>query len=286
MFEKFDWMIGRYQELSEAVSQPEIIADQAKWQKLLKEHASLEPAVMAYRAYEKTLNDIEGAKELLSVPEMAELAQMELDELLESKVQGSRRAMHGWRGYKLNGGGMLLDWGVHLIDQMLQLIPGKLLKVDAHLLSVFTPEVDDNIKLFLYFEGGVSAVLEMSTNCLINAPRWHVQGSEGTLQIDTWSGEGILRRLKSNAEMEWADDIVYTAAGPTRTMAPRPAFTMEEIPLTPAQTSWTDYYRNILDVLDGRAELIVKPEEALRVMRVIDLLFKSQEEGCGQSCCL
>ena len=28
MFEKFDWMIGRYQELSEAVSQPEIIADQ------------------------------------------------------------------------------------------------------------------------------------------------------------------------------------------------------------------------------------------------------------------
>ena len=87
MFEKFDWMIGRYQELSEAVSQPEIIADQAKWQKLLKEHASLEPAVMAYRAYEKTLSDIEGAKELLSVPEMAELAQTELDELLESKVQ-------------------------------------------------------------------------------------------------------------------------------------------------------------------------------------------------------
>ena len=87
MFEKFDWMIGRYQELSEAVSQPEIIADQAKWQKLLKEHASLEPAVMAYRTYQKTLEDIEGAKELLSVPDMAELAQMELDELSESKIQ-------------------------------------------------------------------------------------------------------------------------------------------------------------------------------------------------------
>ena len=87
MFEKFDWMIGRYQELSEAVSQPEIIADQAKWQKLLKEHASLEPAVNAYNAYQKTLSDIEGAKELLSVPDMAELAQMELAELLESKAK-------------------------------------------------------------------------------------------------------------------------------------------------------------------------------------------------------
>ena len=87
MFEKFDWMVGRYQELSEAVSQPEIIADQAKWQKLLKEHASLEPAVNAYKAYQKTLDDIEGAKELLSVPDMAELAQMELDELIESKAK-------------------------------------------------------------------------------------------------------------------------------------------------------------------------------------------------------
>lgn len=85
MFEKFEWMIGRYQELSEAVSQPEIIADQAKWQKLLKEHAALEPAVTAYQTYQKTLSDIEGAKELLSQPEMAELAQAELDELSETK---------------------------------------------------------------------------------------------------------------------------------------------------------------------------------------------------------
>ena len=86
MFEKFEWMVGRYQELGEAVSQPEIIADQAKWQKMLKEHAALEPAVQAYHAYQKTLSDIEGARELLSQPDMAELAQMELDELLESKA--------------------------------------------------------------------------------------------------------------------------------------------------------------------------------------------------------
>lgn len=87
MFEKFDWMIGRYQELSEAVSQPEIIADQALWQRLLKEHASLEPAVNAYLAYQKTLSDIAGARELLSQPDMAELAQMELDELEEQKAR-------------------------------------------------------------------------------------------------------------------------------------------------------------------------------------------------------
>ena len=34
---------------------------------------------------------------------------------IESKVQGSRQAMHGWRGHKQNGGGMLLDWGVQFL---------------------------------------------------------------------------------------------------------------------------------------------------------------------------
>ena len=86
MFEKFDWMTGRYEELSEAVSQPEIIANQPLWQKLLKEHAALELSVNAYRAYQKTLSDIAGARELLAQPDMAELAQEELSELEEAKT--------------------------------------------------------------------------------------------------------------------------------------------------------------------------------------------------------
>ena len=205
---------------------------------------------------------------------------------VESKVQGSRQSMHGWRGYALNGGGMLLDWGVHLLDQAMQLIDEKVVSVEGHLLSMFTPEVDDNIKLLIRFEGGCSFLMEMSTNCLINAPRWHVQGTDGTLQIDDWSAKGRLLRLKPNAEMAWSDDIVYTEAGPTRTMAPRPEFTMESVPLPEVQTDWSDYYRNVTAAIDGEAELIVKPEQCLRVMKVIDLLFKSAREGVGQKCCI
>ena len=204
--------------------------------------------------------------------------------LLESKVQGSRQVMYGWRGHRVNGGGMLYDWGVHLIDQVLQLFDSKVVRVDAHLLSVFISEVDDNAKLFLYFEEGASVVLEVSTNCLISAPRWHVQGTGGTLQVDGWSGTGRLMRLRPNAEMTWSDDIVYTEAGPTRTMAPRPEFTMEEVPLPQVETDWSDFYKNIVGVLEGTAELKVKPQEALRVMRVIDLMFKAHREGCSQKC--
>lgn len=90
MFEKFDWMIGRYEELSEAVSQPEILSNQPLWQKLLKEHAALEPSVSAYRAYQKTLMEIGEARELLAQPELEALAQAELTELEERKARQER----------------------------------------------------------------------------------------------------------------------------------------------------------------------------------------------------
>ena len=90
MFEKFDWMLGRYQELSEAVAQPDVIADQARWNKLLREHAALEPAVHAYQAYQKTLEDIRSAQELLALPDMVELAQAELEDLALRRAEQER----------------------------------------------------------------------------------------------------------------------------------------------------------------------------------------------------
>ena len=204
--------------------------------------------------------------------------------MVKSIVQGSRGSMHGWRGYKENGGGMLLDWGIHLIDQAMNMFNEKVVSVNAHLNSMFSPGVDDNIHLFLRFENGCSYMMEMSTNCLINLPRWHVQGKEGTIQIDDWNANGRFLKLKENAEMKWSDDIVYTEAGPTRTMAPRPEYTMTEMPLPEVNTDWADYYKNIVNVIYGKESLIVTPEQALRVMKVVDLMFKSEKEGAALAC--
>jgi peptide chain release factor 1 len=81
MFEKFDFMIARHQELTEAIGQPEIIADTDKYQKLLKELAMLTPAVEAYNAYRETLIQVGEAEEMLSLPEMADMAGDELKRL-------------------------------------------------------------------------------------------------------------------------------------------------------------------------------------------------------------
>ncbi len=86
MFEKFDWITGRYQELGEAVSQPEIIADTENYQKLLKEHAALEPAVQAYEEYQKTLAQLKETESLLSQPDMADMAREEMEALEDRKA--------------------------------------------------------------------------------------------------------------------------------------------------------------------------------------------------------
>lgn len=203
---------------------------------------------------------------------------------IESRVQGSRRSLDGWRRYKINGGGMVYDWGVHLIDQILNLIPQKITSVDAHLFSVFSEEVDDNFKALLRFENGVSALIEIATNCFINQPRWHMSCEDGTAIVQDWDCNGKIIKLASDKKMEWTNDIVYTSAGPTRTMAPRPSDTVDEISLPNVDVQWSDYYKNIVDVIDNGADLIVKPEQSLRVAKIIDTIFESQRQGVGIKC--
>ena len=85
MFDKFEWIENRYEELSEAIVQPEIIADTAKYQACLKERAALEPQVEAWRRYTALLDNIAQAKEMLAEPDLADMAREELDALLPQK---------------------------------------------------------------------------------------------------------------------------------------------------------------------------------------------------------
>jgi len=211
---------------------------------------------------------------------------------IETRVQGARRHMHGWRGHAINGGGMVLDWGIHLLDQLLYLTDSPVVSVDAHLLKVFSEECEDNFKAFIRFENGLSALVEISTNSFITQPRWFMNCYEGTAVIKDFEVSGEIVRIVDDGNIEWADEIVYTAAGPTRMMAPRPKHTMESLELPEVfegeygayKIHYTPYYDNIVQVLDGKAELIVTAEQALRVMKLVDTIFRCGEQGHGEAC--
>ncbi len=80
MFDKLENVEKRYEELNEKISDPEVIANQNEWKKLMKEHADIEEIVEKYREYKKVQNSIEDLKEMLEDKEMHDLAQAELDE--------------------------------------------------------------------------------------------------------------------------------------------------------------------------------------------------------------
>ncbi|MBE5798257.1 MAG: peptide chain release factor 1 [Clostridiales bacterium] len=86
MLNKFDWIANRYEELSEAIVQPEVIADMAKYQACLKERSQLEPQVQAWQRYQRLLAHIAQAEEMRADPDLAAMAQEELDTLLPEKA--------------------------------------------------------------------------------------------------------------------------------------------------------------------------------------------------------
>ena len=83
MIEKLAALNEKYERLTGQVSDPEIIANQSEWQKLVKARSEIEDVVLAYRQYLELDSRKKEAQELLADkpdPDLAELAQLEMEE--------------------------------------------------------------------------------------------------------------------------------------------------------------------------------------------------------------
>lgn len=85
MFTRLKQLNDRWTELTEAISQPDVIADYSRYQDCLKERASLEPLIEAWHCYQRNEQQLEETSLLLSDPEMAAVASDEIAELKERK---------------------------------------------------------------------------------------------------------------------------------------------------------------------------------------------------------
>ena len=195
---------------------------------------------------------------------------------VDSHVDGSRGIPSGWRTVKALGGGMLYDWGVHLIDQVMVLNPHAVTQVYCRLGHLDYADVDDNVELEMTFADGMTAHIAIGTNNYIPRARWYAAGREGTLRIGFWDCEGEVVRCRDK-QNAWDEKIVYTKAGPTKTMAPRRSDSVETIALH-EPTGFLDalpaVYQQLVDAVEG-APLQIKPEQCLRVLRVIEAAFAS-----------
>ncbi len=192
---------------------------------------------------------------------------------IESRVHGSRGIPGDWRGKKEHGGGMMLDWGVHILDQMLLMVPSKVKTLYAQMDHVTNYEVDDGFKLTLNFENGVRAFLEVGTSNFISLPRWYMQGENGSAVIDDFSCNGKIVCVENWDEKDVIP--VKTAAGLTKTMAPRTDESIRTRNVPQITSDVHDFYRNVCKAIDGVEEQLIKHDQLMRVMKLMEAAFES-----------
>lgn len=196
---------------------------------------------------------------------------------LESRVHGSRGIPGDWRQEKEHGGGMVLDWGVHLLDQALMLFPGVALEtVYATLTNVTNQLVDDGFTADLGFANGIHMIVEVGTSNFISLPRWYVLGTDGTAMINDW-GDPI--KIVRACGADEGDVVpVRTAAGLTKTMAPRRDDSIFKEERPEEKSDIREFYQNVMAVVDGQEESRIKLEEVARVMRLMEAVFASAQK--------
>lgn len=196
---------------------------------------------------------------------------------IESRVHGSRGVPGDWRNRRLPGGGMILDWGVHLLDQILQMVKEDVISVYNINSHVTNDEVDDGFKALITFASGLTVHVEVGTSNFIDLPRWYMQGENGTAIIRDWALNGEIVMV---SDWEKRDAVpVVTAAGLTKTMAPRTEETIRRYPLPKVESDVTDYYRNIYRAIRGEEKQLVTHPQMMRVMRLMEALMQSAERN-------
>jgi predicted dehydrogenase len=161
-----------------------------------------------------------------------------------------------WRSAKHISGGYFYDWGAHFLDWLLGIVPGPIDTVTGFFHKRVWHDVtnEDHVEANIRFASGCIANVQMSSIAHAGKPRWWVLGDRGAI-VDRGGYFEVTGDFKSE--------------GFPATL---------HVPYT-GHSEWQTYYSNIAAHLREGAELAVKPEQARRVIAVLEGAEKSSNAG-------
>lgn len=176
---------------------------------------------------------------------------------IESSVNGHWFPA-GWRGVKKHGGGMLYDWGAHLVDQIVQImLPAKPASVFATLYSGgHDVDIETQDTVVISFENGTMAQIDVGCISWQTRPRWLIRGEKGALQMPDWE-----------------------------TLKVRGLFNgiVGELNVPVEKGRWEEFYPAVSRHLNEGGPNPVDPAEVRIVMQIIDAAFESAKTGASVS---
>lgn len=199
----------------------------------------------------------------------------EIGEPVVARAQAiRRRKVPGWGVFtnkELQGGGSLIDYGCHFLDLSLWLldhpeiveVTGKTynhlsrMKEQVNEWGEFDPdtfEVDDHVTAYITFEGGASLLFETSwaANVKEDVENVSISGRGGGLDVFPFQLNQAKHGMLLNSQANW---------------------------LPGEENHGLAVVKNFVEACIGNEELIVKPEEALQVTKIIDAIYESSETG-------
>ncbi|WP_203778950.1 Gfo/Idh/MocA family protein [Paractinoplanes rishiriensis] len=169
------------------------------------------------------------------------------------------------------GGGTLLDFGSHLVDQAL-LLHGPAQRVYAEMRG--SGDLDDDFFVALHHVGGVESHLWGSWRQAAPGPRFRVTGTTGTYIIDGIDGqEAVLKAGKSPADLgeRWGIEQEHLCGRLYRGET--------SAPIRTERGRWDTYYPTFAHAVRGDALVPVDPADTLRAMAVLDAARQSARTG-------
>ncbi len=192
--------------------------------------------------------------------------------------------MNGWRTLKSHGGGMLLDWGVHLLDQVIYLLADdKPVSVYAEVDSNFLTEVDDYAAININFRSGATARVLVSGEPLPHMARLVLHGDKGRVWVD--NGYDKTAKLDAGTELRVhhapidAYDENYEHYVTPKTVISKMNQTTVDYPDDGFEVNqdWVGLYKSMFDTIDNGAPMLVKYEQVRDVLKIILAAYKSSE---------
>src|SRR5205809_1262494 len=177
-----------------------------------------------------------------------------------------------WRERPEPGAGVWFDLGPHLLDQAFVLfgIP-RAVAADIRI-ERDGAAVDDAFDVTLHYPN-LRAVLRASMLAAAPGPSFAVHGTRGSfIKYGVDAQEAALKAGRTPGEPGWDADPPELYGTLTTPEGARP------VPTIPS--SYARYYENVRDAILGTAPLAVTPEQALDVMRGLELAVASHQQRC------